>query len=43
MTNPIVRQTGTFSVVKELGPTTVDGTVDDDALFAGTYTCQLRR
>ena len=39
VTNPIVRQTGTFSVVKQYGPTTVDGTIADDAVFAGTYTC----
>ena len=40
MTNPVVRRTGSFSVVKQLGPTTPDGSVDADAPFSGTYTCR---
>ena len=40
MTNPIVRRTGSFSVVKQLDPTTLDGSVDADAPFSGTYTCR---
>ena len=39
VTNPIARRTGSFSVVKQLGPTTPDGSVDADAPFSGTYTC----
>ena len=39
VTNPVVRRTGSFSVVKQLGPTTPDGSVDADASFSGTYTC----
>ncbi len=40
VTNPVVRRTGSFSVVKQLGPTTPDGSVDADAPFSGTYTCR---
>ena len=40
VTNPIVRQTGSFSVVKVLGTTPGDGVVDPDATFSGAYSCE---